>query len=145
MPSHYHQSLDVGYCTLFILYRPRLNSIVGVSLLPNHCGLLTRSSPMRTFQYPCYSKSWEKIMFQSSSDLQVFCMFLIKDHAHITDIAYNPFYKEAYLFRPAFSVCYKQSLNIVITLQQLLEICLTGYSYIFSVYFTGRCYNVLSS
>ena len=26
--------------------------------------------------------------------------FLIKDHAHIMDIAYKPFYNEAYQFRP---------------------------------------------
>ena len=35
-PSHYYQSkdcLDVGH---FILYRPRLNLIVRVSLMPNH-------------------------------------------------------------------------------------------------------------
>jgi len=38
-PSCYHQSknyLNEGHCTLFVLYRPRLYSIVGVSLMPNH-------------------------------------------------------------------------------------------------------------
>ena len=46
-------------------------------------------------------------------------LFLIKDHAHIMDIAYKPFYNEANLFGPLVHVvkiifrCCKNNLSFI--------------------------------
>ena len=55
-----------------------------------------------------------------------FNTFLIKDHAHITDIAYKPFYKEKLTYLG-------QSLNIAIRLQhsRFTQLDIPRYSYIF--------------
>ena len=98
LSSKQKDCLDMEHCTLFILYRPRLNSIVGVSLMTY--GLPTRSSYRKVFQYSCYSKGYLMISF-SLLVIHKHSFFFIKDHAHITDIAYKPFYKEAHPFRPS--------------------------------------------
>ena len=49
-------------------------------------------------------KDYLKVSFSLLVIHKCFSMFLIKDYTHITDIAYKPFYKEAYLFGPSVYV-----------------------------------------
>ena len=67
------------------------------------CGLPTRSRHKKVFSILAIQKGNLNVSF-SLLVIYKHVHILIKDHAHIMDIAYKPFYNEAYLFRPLVHV-----------------------------------------
>ena len=67
---------------------------------------------MKAFQYPCYGKGYHKcVSFSLLVIHKHFSMFLIMDHAHITDIANKPSIKKLtylgfyYMLQTVFTRC----------------------------------------